>query len=295
MKEKILVFFDKAKEKYSSYKESALWFIEECKTIKFWQLYLIVLWILLWLVIFFVANAAITKNKVALSLYIWFAFLLWGWTILAPIFRIVKYFDDKDTAKTLAKKEEIRKELEEFQLWVRDSLREGRYPWMNVDIYLPDDEFCLNVFWIVTYKTKTRTKSIYYGWLRYRIRIAKGLSYTVWNITPARETITYQYVDDTGMLYITNKRIVIKTKKKTDNIPYDKLLYVEIIPWGVEIYKQSWAVQTYYFVWDYDKFPIYLSECLNYTKENNRKKISKKKDNPELPQHWKTEVIHVHI
>lgn len=303
MIEKIKVFYAKCKEKYNELKEKTLRLIEEIKKLNFWKKYVLVLWILFNIVIILLIVDAATDSPKAWGFWAFFLFLFLWRLVIAPIGRVIKYFDDKDKAKKQAQQEEKNKELQDLQLSIRDSLREGRYPGMPVDIILPDDEFCLNVFWVVVYKTKTRTKSIAYSWLRYRVRIAKGLSYTIWNISPARETISYQYVDDSWIMYLTNKRIVVKLKKKVDNIPYEKILYTELIPWGVEIYKQTGATLTYHFVWDYEKFPIYLSECLNYQKELQKvtqKKPRKRKNVDEVeiiedPKPWHVEVLKIQL
>gem|GEM_PF-6239145 len=39
-----------------------------------------------------------------------------------------------------------------------------------------------------------------------------------------------QYLDDKGLLYITNKRLIYKGAKKTDNMKFDQILSLEMIP-----------------------------------------------------------------
>lgn len=242
---------------------------------KYWFLrrYLIALpCVLLWTIIVAIIHwyAQTPTTNTVLSIFTLILTLMLIWTPIAIIAYIIAILNNKYEAE---KREKKNKELEELQLSIREMLNSWIYvkqEWL--DIYLPDDEFCLNVYWVVIYKTKTHTKNIYYSWLRYRVRIAKWLSYTVWNINPARETIETKYIDDKWILYLTNKRIIVKLEKKVENIPYDKLLYVEMIPWWVVLYKQTWKPLEYKFIKEYDNFPIYISEILNAQKETKKPK-----------------------
>lgn len=299
MKEKLLAYYEKAKTIYNQWKEATLKLLDELKKFSFWKWYLIVFWVIFNIALFVFIYAIFSSKQVYWSLFA-IPFLLGVLLIIAaPIIFLgmkINERDKKDRAEKQAKKD---KELQDLQLNIRQSLSEGRYPGMKVDIFLPEDEFCIMVFWVAVYKTKTRTKNIYYSWLRYRVRIAKGLSYTVWNVNPARETISYKYLDDKGILYLTNKRIIVKLEKKVESIPYEKLLYCELIPGWVILYKNTGSPLNYQFVWDYEKFPIYLSEILNAQKDKPKKKSrSKKVEEVEViedPKPWKTEVLKIEI
>ena len=72
-----------------------------------------------------------------------------------------------------------------------------------------------------------------------------------------------QYLDDKGLLYITNKRLIYKGAKKTDNMKFDQILSLEMIPWGVMISKNTGTVKVYNFLWEYKFFPVYMSALMN--------------------------------
>lgn len=246
-----------------------------------WRRYFILLW---WLIALFLITAIVhwivwseTTNRIATAVIFWLTFLIMATPIIIIAY-IVSIFEERNKKKKEEKQmilyEQRNKELEELKFDIQEKLEAWRM-WIDqwLDIFLPEWEFCLMVFWVAVYKTKTQTRSISYSWLRYRIKIAKWLSYTIWNIHPERETIVKEYVDDKWIMYLTNERIIVKLEKKVESIPYEKLLYIELIPWWVIIYKQAWRTLEYRFVWDYDSFPVYMSELLNYKKV---KKIKRK-------------------
>lgn len=235
----------------------------------FWQkIALLVGGAVLCFVLILILSAFFGKTK----FWMWAAAVLFFGIIgfaLAIIYQIVKVIKGKIqqmralSPEELARIEEEKRRDEETAQAIRDTIKEWVYTPMECDLVLPKWEVCLSFFEVAVYKEKVATKRISFGGFRYRIKIAKGLSYNIGQITPFLKKEKIQYLDDYGVLYITNKRTIFKGKKKTDSIKIDKIIDLEMIPWGVLIYRDTGAVKAYNFFWDYKFFPVYMSALMN--------------------------------
>lgn len=176
---------------------------------------------------------------------------------------IIQAISRKIAEKKQKLSEEQIKKDEEMAQAVIQLLKEWNHPPMQTDLILPKWEICLMGFSVAIYKERNLTKGLAYGGFRYRVKIAKGLSYNIGTINPHIEKIKVQYVADRWILYITNKRLIYKSDKKTENIKIDQILSIEMIPWGVMISKETGTVKAYHFLWEYKLFPVYMSALMN--------------------------------
>ena len=146
---------------------------------------------------------------------------------------------------------------------ISQTLKDWTHPELKVNFVLNKWEKALICFSVWIYKEKTSTKRINYWWLRYRVKIAKWLSYNVWSISPQMEKTTTRYLDDEWKLYVTDKRIIYMSDKKTESINLDKILNYEMIKDWVKIYRNTWTTREYWFLWDWRLFSVYMENLLN--------------------------------
>lgn len=191
-------------------------------------------------------------------------FFLWmRWFIITIPVVIIQSINNRIKAKKQKISEEQIKKDEETAQAITESIKEWFYLPMETDLMLPKWEVCLTAFAVAIYKERNITKGLAYSGFRYRIKIAKWLSYNIGTINPNIERAKVQYLDDKGLLYITNKRLIYKGAKKTDNMKFDQILSLEMIPWGVMISKNTGTVKVYNFLWEYKFFPVYMSALMN--------------------------------
>jgi hypothetical protein len=121
-------------------------------------------------------------------------------------------------------------------------LDKGIFPQMESDgtgIILKKEE---KVHWLCAAQTlrhKSVTQRINYGGLTGSVRIAKGLRYRVGSLNVSRVTSDVLTVEDTGLLWITNKRIGFKGAKKDFAIAYEKVLSFDVSSAGMVIAKEG--------------------------------------------------------
>jgi hypothetical protein len=127
--------------------------------------------------------------------------------------------------------------LDRFRLyWL---IENGDMPEVNPDIKLQNSEKCFfnnNANW---YETRRITKRIRYSGPTARIRIAKGLYWRAGDIAfqPVSEDILTKI--DTGIIYLTNKRIIFIGGQKNNSIAINKIIDFTPFENGVTIEKAT--------------------------------------------------------
>ncbi|HAL16858.1 MAG TPA: hypothetical protein DCP32_08930 [Anaerolineaceae bacterium] len=116
-----------------------------------------------------------------------------------------------------------------------------------VDINLPKNEFCYVSEKVELYEERTVTKSMSFHGPTLRIKILPGISYRAGNIDLGKRTETVSTKVDTGLLYVTNKRLLFIGSEKSKSIFYKSVLNVDVNYDGLTIIKDSGKNQHFKF------------------------------------------------
>jgi hypothetical protein len=134
---------------------------------------------------------------------------------------------DKATSKTLTRYR---------WLWL---IENGQPPAIPVDISLQKGEeayFTTLARWA---ELRTKTVRINYSGVTASIRIVKGLRWRVGTIVPQRITQEQLTVLNSGILYITNKRVILRGKNKNMAVRLDALLGIRVFSDGIQLDKAT--------------------------------------------------------
>lgn len=119
------------------------------------------------------------------------------------------------------------------RLW---QVENGTLPVLSVPLVLQKHEICHTKADVTYCEIRTITRRIDYHGPRARIRIAKGLSYSVGSISPRRVTEEVLTHLDVGTLYVTSKRVLFNGASRNVSIPLvsivDFTVYADAI--GIE-------------------------------------------------------------
>ena len=154
-----------------------------------------------------------------------------------------------------------KQQLDKFKLyWL---IENGELPVRDVDINLPKNEHCYFTTHADWLETRTVTQRINYGGPVLRIKIMKGVYYKAGSVGVQRITSEQQMVIDSGMVYVTNKRILFAGNKKNSNIQMSKVLSVTPYSDGVGIEKDSGKSPILQVAGNADVFAMILGRVIN--------------------------------
>lgn len=129
-------------------------------------------------------------------------------------------------------------------LWRID---QGDLPQIQAAVLLKRGEIC-HIQGEATHKEiRTVTRSIRYAGPTARIRIMKGLSYRVGQVSVQRISEDVMKDLDSGTLYLTNKRLLFDGLAKSTTIPLSKVIDFEVFSDGLKIEKESGKDQFFQF------------------------------------------------
>jgi hypothetical protein len=133
--------------------------------------------------------------------------------------------------------EATQKLVERFRLFGRIS--SGDIPEIQADIRLQRGEKCYAQFQCRLLEKRSVTRAIRYSGPSGRIRIMKGLSWRYGYVNVNRVTTEELRQLDTGVLYLTSKRLVFNGQSKNLSVPYKKIIHFTLYKDGVQIEKDS--------------------------------------------------------
>ncbi len=143
----------------------------------------------------------------------------------------------KNLNVTLLIDDATQQQLEKFKLyWL---IENGTLPTKDIAITLPRNENCYFSMDADWFETRTITKRINYGGPALRIKIMKGVYYRAGSLGVQRITSEELTQIDSGIIYITNKRIIFVGTLRSVNIQLSKILSVSPYSDGVGIEKDS--------------------------------------------------------
>lgn len=118
-------------------------------------------------------------------------------------------------------------------------IENGQIPAIETDLNLSANELChykSNAAW---YELRKVTKRINYHGPILTIPIYKGIKYKLGSVSPSRVTKDEIQLIDTGVIYITNKRVIFVGNKGNKTILLSKILFIEATENGVVINKET--------------------------------------------------------
>ena len=109
----------------------------------------------------------------------------------------------------------------------------------NAEIFLQKGEYCHYKSAASLYEDRKQTTGITYRGYTHRVKIFKGFYYRVGNLNAARKTEDVTIEIDSGILYVTNKRILFNGNKGNKVIRYSQI--VDLIPFidGMKVVKET--------------------------------------------------------
>lgn len=119
------------------------------------------------------------------------------------------------------------------------AIQNGELPIVDATINLYSGEKCYFSRPAKWYQYKTVTQRVNYSGLSTRIRICKGVSYRIGTVRPQRITSEVLAPVDAGMLYVTDRRIVLLGNRKTSTTRLNKIVSFTPYNDGVEIFKET--------------------------------------------------------
>lgn len=138
---------------------------------------------------------------------------------------------------------ESRKQLEKYQaFW---NIENGTLPVYQADILLQKNELCHYKANVKLYENRTVTEGVRYAGPTYRLKITKGWSYRSGSIKTERISKDVMMLIDTGVLHVTNKRIIFSGSKDNKTIRYNQIVNLKPLSDGVEIIKETGKAPTF--------------------------------------------------
>lgn len=155
-------------------------------------------------------------------------------------------------------------QLERFRLlW---QISQGDIPEIEVDLHLQRGEKCFAVAGANHYNVSTTTTAVRYHGPSASIKIMKGVRWRVGQTSVHRVTEDRLKLLDSGVLYITNKRVLFDGSKKTTSINLNKILNYKLYQDALVIEKDSGKDQIFEFSSDSEILGAVLEYVLAETR-----------------------------
>ena len=121
-------------------------------------------------------------------------------------------------------------------LWQLDN---GIVPTITAPIALQRGEVCHHELEVQWYEPRRVTTSVSYAGLDTSIRIARGVRFRIGNVMPVRHTTDRLTLLDTGTLYLTNKRLILRGSTRNITVRLSSVLSFDAYGNGIEVQKAS--------------------------------------------------------
>ncbi len=143
----------------------------------------------------------------------------------------------------VAHDEKSQQAVERFKLLAR--IDAGELPIIHPSVIFQRGELCHAEFSSRLHEMRTVTKRVNYQGPTGRIRIMKGLSWRYGSVSVNRVTSEELRQLDSGVLYITNKRLLFDGGSKTVQTPFKKIIKFTLYKDGIQIEKETGRDQFY--------------------------------------------------
>lgn len=167
----------------------------------------------------------------------------------------------KNMSINLTLTENTKATLEKYKLYWQ--VQNAEIPILNVSLNLNKGEVCHFSTGINWFETRRVTKRVNYGGPMVSFRIAKGVYWRTGSLNVQRISNDVLTHIDTGVLYLTNKRLVFMGGKGAKNIQLKKVLDFNVFQNGFEIVKDTGKSPFLNFESNLDYFNMILSRLLD--------------------------------
>lgn len=113
------------------------------------------------------------------------------------------------------------------------------FPVVSTPLLLRKGEYCVFGVEAEAAKERSRTVRVNYGGPTARVRIMKGVYYSMGSVNVSREREEYMHSFGHGVLAATNKRLLWMSPSKTVSIALTKIVMFEPFSDGVKIHKET--------------------------------------------------------
>lgn len=155
---------------------------------------------------------------------------------------------------------------EEVGRWLRYrlywDLENGPLPVVESGLNLQKNEVCHFLHATDWFELRTETRRVNYGGPTARIRIVKGIYWSAGSLGVKRVSRDVMRQIDTGVVYLTNKRILFVGQKRNMNIRLNRVLDFTPYTDGVEITKDAGRSPVFTFTDNIDVFCLTLNRLL---------------------------------
>lgn len=145
------------------------------------------------------------------------------------------------------------------QYW---DLENGPLPVVESGLNLQKNEVCHFLHATDWFELRTETRRVNYGGPTARIRIVKGIYWSAGSLGVQRVSRDVLRQIDTGVVYLTNKRILFVGQKRNMNIRLNRVLDFTPFTDGVEITKDAGRSPVFAFTENIDIFCLTLNRLL---------------------------------
>jgi len=135
-------------------------------------------------------------------------------------------------------------------------------PTIPADIALQKNEVCYYRQEINWFELRTKTRSIRYGGITSRVKIIKGIYFRAGDLGVNRLSEDTLTLIDSGIVYITNKRVLFRGNKRNTTIRLNRIIDIESYRNGIEIAKDSGRNPFFEFDEDIDIFNTILTRLV---------------------------------
>ncbi len=134
-------------------------------------------------------------------------------------------------------------------LW---SLSRGEFVEQNVNVRLQRGERCAYQMFVQHFESRTETRRIRYAGPTASIRVMKGVRFRLGDLAVRKVTEDVLKHLDSGILYLTTKRLLFDGEKKSASIPLNRIMNFSCYDDALVIEKDSGRDQVYRFSNAYD-------------------------------------------
>jgi len=155
--------------------------------------------------------------------------------------------------------------LERFRLLWR--IEQGDLPDVPVPVHLQRGERCHVNIPASQYEFRAVTRAVRYSGPSYRLKITKGLSWRIGQVSVDRVTSEVLTLLDTGVLYITSKRLLFDGAKKNRAIPLQKIINFTVHKNGIQVEKDTGKDQFFQCAGDLELFGVILESAIRVSRK----------------------------
>ncbi len=143
-------------------------------------------------------------------------------------------------------------------------IENGDLPIVSTDLALQKNEICHYSTSIKWFENRAITKRINYGGPSMSLKIAKGVYWRSGSMNVQRISEDVLTLIDSGMVYLTNKRVIFMGNKGNKTINLNKILDFDYFTNGITIQKDTGKSPFLLIEENADLFSLILGQCIKF-------------------------------